>query len=342
MERVRSVLRDRMALWLHRCWYDTSRVPPYVLRICSGAYAYASELILRRRLYQLLSLPRPNTLIWSVTNVTVGGNAKTPMTLYLARQAQERGIRVAIISRGYGRKMGAQRVCLESARVTPGESAETVGDEPSMMASLTEVPVFCVDDPVQFLSDYGRHYALWIADDLWSRLHYWAEAWWMKDGAGYGNGYLLPAGPMRFSSTWEHDAVRANVNLPDQACFYPVLRRIEGIAGSYTPESWPFAQVTLVTGIARPENVMAVLKAQWGERVAIDCIPFRDHASWDASQTEGLACVLITQKDAARLSYQAPNIYVLVVDYVANARLTQRVREALNRVLLIRNGQVDL
>ncbi|HSR37209.1 MAG TPA: tetraacyldisaccharide 4'-kinase, partial [Desulfurivibrionaceae bacterium] len=95
------------------------------------SWLYGSVLALRARLYALgllasRRLPRP---VISVGNLTVGGTGKTPTVLYLARLLQGEGLRVAVLTRGYG---GAREG--ETLIVADGESilltAEEAGDEP--------------------------------------------------------------------------------------------------------------------------------------------------------------------------------------------------------------------
>ena len=94
------------------------------------SYGYALIVTLRVKLYQVgvftqITLARP---VISVGNLTTGGTGKTPMVLAIARLLQQRGQRVAILSRGYQRQGGTA-----SQRVTPDAAARDVGDEPLLM-----------------------------------------------------------------------------------------------------------------------------------------------------------------------------------------------------------------
>jgi tetraacyldisaccharide-1-P 4'-kinase len=72
----------------------------------------------------------------SVGNLSTGGAGKTPLTIALAKALKERGVRVDVLSRGYGRQSQ------QAARVDPDGSAEEFGDEPLVIAWEADVPVY--------------------------------------------------------------------------------------------------------------------------------------------------------------------------------------------------------
>jgi len=72
----------------------------------------------------------------SIGNLSTGGAGKTPLTIALAKALKRRGLRVDVLSRGYGRQS------LLAARVQPGGSAEEFGDEPLLIAREAKIPVY--------------------------------------------------------------------------------------------------------------------------------------------------------------------------------------------------------
>jgi len=72
----------------------------------------------------------------SIGNLSTGGSGKTPLTIALAQALAARGLRVDILSRGYGRKSKL------AARVNPNGVAEDYGDEPLLIARETSLPVY--------------------------------------------------------------------------------------------------------------------------------------------------------------------------------------------------------
>ena len=137
----------------------------------------------------------------SVGNLTVGGNGKTPFTLFLARRLQSRGLRVGIVSRGYRRprsKARAELVADGGALKIPPEDA---GDEPAMMAKSFTGPIAVARrriDGIELLSKLGPLDAV-ILDDGFQhvRLSRDVDLVLVSNERGFGNGWMLPAGPMR-------------------------------------------------------------------------------------------------------------------------------------------------
>jgi tetraacyldisaccharide 4'-kinase len=95
-----------------------------------------------RRVVGLEPVRRLRFPVIAVGNLSVGGAGKTPLTIALARALAERGLRVDVLSRGYG------RVNRSAARVNPGGSAEEFGDEPILIALAARVPVYVA--PLRF------------------------------------------------------------------------------------------------------------------------------------------------------------------------------------------------
>ncbi|SUX74571.1 tetraacyldisaccharide 4'-kinase [Citrobacter freundii] len=131
-----------------------------------------------------------------VGNLTAGGNGKTPVVIWLVEQLRQRGIRVGVVSRGYGGKAAAYPLLL-TADTTTAEA----GDEPVLIAQRTGVPVavspvrsdavkaILAQHDVQIIvTDDGlQHYRL--ARDV--------EIVVIDGERRFGNGWWLPAGPMR-------------------------------------------------------------------------------------------------------------------------------------------------
>jgi len=144
--------------------------------------------------YGILAQHRLDCQVISLGNITVGGAGKTPLLIALATEALRRGLRVGIVSRGYGGGTSAFPLLVD-ANTTTSEC----GDEPAMMAQRLGVPVVIDPDRARavsalearcdvILSDDGlQHYAL--ARDI--------EIVVVDAERGFGNGLCLPAGPLR-------------------------------------------------------------------------------------------------------------------------------------------------
>lgn len=133
-----------------------------------------------------------------VGNIVAGGAGKTPLVMALVQHFQAQGVTVGVISRGYGRKGSA---CQEVLDNTPIQES---GDEPALIKRLVNAPVFVAPRRIDaaralllahpatelLVCDDGlQHYALHRDIDIA-----------VFDDRGVGNGWLLPAGPLR--ETW--------------------------------------------------------------------------------------------------------------------------------------------
>lgn len=137
----------------------------------------------------------------SVGNLTVGGNGKTPFTLFLAKRLQSHGLRVGIVSRGYQRARSKARAELVADGGKLKISPEDAGDEPAMMAKSFTGPIAVARrriDGVELLSKLGPLDAV-ILDDGFQhvRLNRDVDLVLVSNERGFGNGWMIPAGPMR-------------------------------------------------------------------------------------------------------------------------------------------------
>jgi len=180
--------------WLQRAWYE--RAPGYRLLI-PLSLLYAAVISLRRTLYRLgiLHSERLPVPVVVVGNIVAGGAGKTPVTLFLARALSAAGFHPGIVSRGYGREDDRRLVA-----VTATSRATDVGDEPLLLARRSGCPVVVGRDRVaagRMLVEHGVDVV--IADDGLQhyRLERDAEVCVVDGSRLLGNGWLLPAGPLR-------------------------------------------------------------------------------------------------------------------------------------------------
>ncbi|MEH6436718.1 tetraacyldisaccharide 4'-kinase, partial [Massilia sp. DD77] len=165
---------------------------------------------LRARLFRagVLRSERLPVQVIVVGNIFIGGTGKTPLTIWLAQALRAAGLRPGVISRGHGGEQSAPR------EVGPGSTPSEVGDEPLLIAARAACPVFVgrrraeagrallaayPDVDVLIADDGLQHYAL--ARDLEIVLF---------DGRGVGNGWTLPAGPLREPPSRRRDVTIVN------------------------------------------------------------------------------------------------------------------------------------
>ncbi|WP_233252362.1 tetraacyldisaccharide 4'-kinase [Saccharospirillum sp. MSK14-1] len=131
-----------------------------------------------------------------VGNLAVGGTGKSPAIQALVRYLQAQGLGCGVVSRGYGGKAPHYPWA-----VTPNDSAAVCGDEPLMLARSLDCPVVVDpdrDQAVRFLMEHHRPDVVISDDGLQHyRLGRHFELVMIDGRRGFGNGRLLPAGPLR-------------------------------------------------------------------------------------------------------------------------------------------------
>ena len=277
-----------------------------------------------------------------VGNITVGGTGKTPLVLWLVEQLEARGRKPGIISRGYGSEGRTPR------RVDPSDDAASAGDEPLLLAA-SGVPVWIGRDraaTARRLVELHSDVDVIISDD---GLQHYALARDFEiavvDGArGFGNGALLPAGPLRepVSRLGSVDAVVVNgadFTLPPIAArtFVMTLRgdRFENLvdrrqAGA---ESFRTKRVHAVAGIGNPQRFFDTLREL---RLEPNCHPFPDHHRFKASDVAlpDAEVIVMTEKDAIKCaSFADARMWALpvVADLTdAGAQLLDQILEKID------------
>ncbi|RZI96001.1 MAG: tetraacyldisaccharide 4'-kinase, partial [Variovorax sp.] len=244
-----------------------------------------------------------------VGNVVAGGAGKTPVVMAVVRHLQARGLRVGVVSRGYGRATSDCREVLASS------SARDVGDEPALIHRLTGAPVFVAARRVEAARALlARHPGtdVIVADD---GLQHLALARDIEicvfDDRGIGNGWLLPAGPLR-----EHWPRRCDLVLHtgDRPVFegFTARRALADHAvrsdGTPMPLSALAGQtVVALAGIAKPESFFAMLHARG--IAPVESIALPDHYDFDSWRrpSHGAYSLVCTEKDAVKLWQVAPD-----------------------------------
>ncbi len=157
-----------------------------------GALVWLRKLLYRLDVFHGQHLPVP---VIVVGNVFVGGVGKSPLVIALVKQLTAQGLKVGVLSRGYGRSGEG------SQSVTGQSSATEVGDEPVLIARACQVPVFVGKNRFQaglHLLAQNPHVQLIVCDDGMQHLALAHDlALCVFDERGLGNGWLLPAGPLR-------------------------------------------------------------------------------------------------------------------------------------------------
>lgn len=255
-----------------------------------------------------------------VGNLTAGGNGKTPVVIWLVEALQQRGLRVGVISRGYGGK--ADHYPLQ---VTAATATEQAGDEPVLIAQRTAAPVAVAPRRREAIDLLLKHHELdlIVTDD--GLQHYALQRdreIVVVDGVRrFGNGWWLPAGPMRerASRLKTVDAVIVNGGEPQAGEIAMQLRPGEAthlLSGEQRPLS-TFHNVVAMAGIGHPPRFFNTLKQQGLTPVAE--IAFADHHAYSEEELSRLLqpeqMLLMTEKDAVKCrAFAQPSWWYLPVD----------------------------
>ena len=190
-------VRVRLTDWLHRQWQKKGWFS-LIMRPLSALAA----LFVRRKQQRYEQDPsasyRSPVPVIVVGNIIVGGAGKTPVVLALTEQLRTLGWTPGIISRGYGVDIGPTP-CVGQGQL----AAEQFGDEPTLIAAQTQAPIAVHPRRVLAAQALLKEFPavdLIIADDGLQHLALQRDLEVVvQDARGVGNGYLLPAGPLRES-----------------------------------------------------------------------------------------------------------------------------------------------
>lgn len=308
-----------MTTLVERLWYGGKR-PLWPLYPLVWLYRTIAESR-RRRAWQAMNETIPVPIV-VVGNITAGGTGKSPLTAALTSLLREHGWQPVILSRGYGGKSDHYPLL-----VNPGTGANIAGDEPVMLAAQSGCPV--VVDPDR------KRGALWSLDQQLGNIivcddglqHYRLprdiELAVFDVARGFGNGALIPVGPLRepLERLESVDFVITNGGLLEELeherqftmTLEPTELRNLVTGETLSPDRLRGRRVRAVAGIGNPGRFFDTLTAL-GARVRPFALP--DHHRFtpaDLRSEEG-EWLVMTAKDAVKCRDIAPdNAWVLTV-----------------------------
>jgi tetraacyldisaccharide 4'-kinase len=247
-----------------------------------------------------------------IGNVIAGGSGKTPVVQAIVEHLKSRGKHVGVVSRGYGRRTSDCR------EVTAQSDARDVGDEPLLIARSCNVPVFVAARRVEAARALLRAHPetqVVVCDD---GLQHYALARDIEicvfDERGVGNGWWLPAGPLRESWPRPVDFVLGPGG-------YNVTRKLAGEAVQGSGTRIPLSrldgrEVVAVAGIAKPQAFFAMLR-EAGVTIHRE-VALPDHHPFDASlHLHGE--IVCTEKDAVKLWRTRPDAWAVPLQLEVDA-----------------------
>ncbi len=289
--------------FLHKIWYEGHPVQYFLLPF---SYCFRAIVALRRWLYKknFIKIKLFNVPVIVVGNITVGGTGKTPFVIWLVEYLKSQGFNPGIVSRGYGGTARSYPVSVER-----DSDANIVGDEAVLLARRAECPV--VVDPrrvraVQTLLD-KYDCDIVVSDD---GLQHAASGRNVEiaiiDGERrLGNGFLLPAGPLR-----EHSKRLKDVDLiisngeakQGEVAMRIVSDDMRNVADPSITQSITYLQdkpLIAVAGIGNPDRFFNTLRSHGLEFIEN---VFPDHHQFQKNDFEllGDAFIIMTEKDAVK------------------------------------------
>ena len=331
-----------------------------------GAIAWSRRALYRVGLFRSTSMPVP---VIVVGNIAVGGAGKTPLTIALVTALRARGYRVGIVSRGYGGSESTVRA------VTSGSHPDDVGDEPLLLAG-TGAPVWVGADRVataRLLLAAHPDVEVIVYDD---GLQHYAlrrdcEIVVVDAQRGFGNGALLPAGPLReptarlssvdaivingavrsthLAASLSRIASSAPTSAPMPAPSPPptFTMTLDGnsfvnlVDGATAPaEAFAGRHIHALAGIGNPDRFFATLRGLGLEPI---CHAFPDHHRFvvhDFDVAKTADAIVMTEKDAIKCrAFADARMWALPVTARFDVSLVDRIVDRIaDRVMERRHG----
>lgn len=309
-------VKETTTSFLDRLWYTPHHPLRWLLLPFSMLFQVTATL---RRLYlQRFCQHQFSVPVIVVGNLTVGGVGKTPLVIALAQQLLSRGLRVGIVSRGFGASI--RHFPYE---VRPDTEASLVGDEPLLLAKKTACPVVIAPKRVAAVKYLLEHHQsqIIISDD---GLQHYAMGRAIEivviDGLrGLGNELCLPAGPLREGPRRLKRADFLIVNggeMPDAYRMDLLPGMIKQLTTGKLLSVRDLKQpIAAVAAIGHPRRFFETLREMG---LVFNAYPFADHYRFtprDFTMTESI--VVMTEKDAVKCErFATDTMHVLPVEAV--------------------------
>ncbi len=279
--------------------------------------------------YKLLKIHKVDLPVLSVGNISVGGSGKTPYILKLIELLKSHGKNPAVIYRGYKRTSTASvaKVDLET------DSSSFFGDEASLVAFKTKVPVYIGSDRVIVANKIVRdeQVDVILLDDGYQhrRLHRDLDIA-VLDATDKKSAYqLMPVGRARepLSSLQRagivalhkinlpHESISLRSDIQSSILFRGVVKMSDWVQLNYNFVDLPLETTTLVCGVAKPEQVEQTLKSKYS-KLNFTTKAFADHHHFSSNDIPN-GIVVVTEKDAIKikdLRVDLTKIFVMVND----------------------------
>jgi tetraacyldisaccharide 4'-kinase len=307
-----NFLKIKLNLLLQQAWYKTHLVW-WLFFLVPFSWIYAFVVYLRRYIYLsgMINRSQLSIPVIVIGNITVGGTGKTPVVIALARWLEQHGYSPAIISRG----AGSSQTCHEVILVDNACTIAQVGDEALMMKQVLSCPIVVCSrrtKAVEWIQQNTKCQIILSDDGLQHyQMHRQLEIVIVDTQRMWGNGYLIPAGPLREDSSRLSQASAIFLYpqyMPLNQLSIPQFHVIHSFDQCYllnSPEKYVALNtlanksVHVVTAIGNPERFISQCEGL-GMKVIAHIFP--DHYTYQLAdlQFEDNVPLVMTAKDAIK------------------------------------------
>lgn len=337
-----TVKNSALESWFGRTWMRRGPAACLLwpLSLLFGLLAWLRRALFRAGWLSSSKLPVP---VIVVGNIFIGGTGKTPFVIWLLHALRAVGFRPGVVSRGHGAQAEVPRL------VVAGSKADEVGDEPLLIARHGGCPVVVgrrradagrmllerFPDVNVIVSDDGlQHYALQRDIEIV-----------LSDARGNGNGWLLPAGPLREPASRTRDFSIVNSAEPQAGGWRMDLmpgsvQRLDGSGeATLAALAGQDLRITAAAGIGNPERFFTMLRAAG---LRFEPMPLPDHFDFAGFSFAGVQAdlILITEKDAVKCRHipalaQDARLMVVPVAAQLDAALAAQIVEKLHGCAIV-------
>ncbi|MFL0809159.1 MAG: tetraacyldisaccharide 4'-kinase [Agarilytica sp.] len=305
-----STLQQSISAFVEKRWYGNAGV----LRVFTPLEYLFSLLVSNRKKRQQAAAQSVGAPLIIVGNISVGGTGKTPMIISLCKFLQSKGLCVGVISRGYGRQTQGLQIAHKNS------TAVQLGDEPFEIYRNTQCCMVVSDkrlEAAQYLVKNKRCDVILADDGLQHYKLFRDKELVLVDGLrGFGNGHLLPVGPLRepVSRLADADWVIKNASGCESASNgsgieYPqgfsaiISLKPEALVNVRSGQHFPLEklshlkEVHAVAGIASPDKFFNTLRTL---KLEFEPVPLADHHQYQSQDLGFSGDIIMTEKDAVK------------------------------------------
>lgn len=314
-----QLMRQKIASVLIAFWKQNSIFNKLFVPL---AWIFQLLTLLRKKIYYLKGQAKFSVPIIIVGNISLGGTGKTPLVGWLANELVKYGFQPGIVTHGYGSKLGKKNVVI----ITPNSQASAVGDEALVLARMYQGPIVAGRkriNAIRLLQETYPNVDIVICDD--GLQHYQLardiEIAVVDGNSRFGNGFCLPAGPLRESVKRLKEVDFIVVNGQAMADEWPMTSTLRNKVSPVSThqqscglDDFIGKTVHAVAGIGNPKRFFKMLQ---NHGIHVIEHAFSDHYQFKQSDLQfkdGLP-ILMTEKDAVKCrQFELENAWAVLLD----------------------------